>query len=70
MTSRLIAALILLLPTTGLFAHAGHGHYPASQFWHYITAPEHLVQTLLVAGAVVALFVFLSVRSVKRNALK
>jgi hypothetical protein len=67
MSSRILLSLgaAALLPTIAS-AHDGHGHYPATQLLHYLTAPEHIVQTSLVVGALVAYLLFRSVKWAKK----
>lgn len=67
MSSRILLSLAAaaLLPSIAS-AHDGHGHYPATQLLHYLTAPEHIVQTSLVVGALVAYLLFQGVKWVKK----
>jgi hypothetical protein len=61
-----LATALLALPA-GVFAHEGHGHYPASQVLHYLTAPEHIVQTSIVVAAFAGFLLFQGVRSLKKS---
>ena len=63
---RILPAILLLVPFT-MFAHEGHGHYPATQVWHYLTAPGHIVQTSIVVAAFVAILVFQGVKRLKAS---
>ncbi len=63
---RILSAILLLVPVT-MFAHEGHGHYPATQVWHYLTSPGHIVQTSIVVAAFVAILVFQGVKRLKAS---
>ena len=60
-----LAVVFLVLPTS-VFAHEGHGQYPASQVWHYLTAPEHIVQTSIVVAAFVSFLLYKGIKSMKK----
>lgn len=65
--TRRILAFLLVLPATSLFAHEGHGSYPATQLFHYLTAPEHIVQTSLVVLAFLAVVMVQGVKVVSKK---
>ena len=61
-----LAAILLVIPTS-VFAHEGHGHYPATQVFHYLTSPEHIVQSSIVVAAFIGFLLFQGVKSLKKT---
>lgn len=64
--TRRILAILLLIPAS-VFAHEGHGHYPANQALHYLTSPEHIIQTSLVVAAFVGFLLFQGVKKLRSS---
>ena len=60
-----ILAILLVFPTTAIFAHEGHGQYPATQVFHYLTSPEHIIQTSLVIAAFAGYLLFQGIRKLR-----